>query len=49
MTSKSSPRALENEEVVAEREGSNVEPLVYDEIDRRLMDTFPASDAVARY
>ena len=49
MTSKSSPRAIENEEVVDEREGSSVEPLVYDEIDRRLMDTFPASDAVARY
>ena len=25
------------------------EPEVYDEIDRRLIDTFPASDAVARY
>lgn len=24
-------------------------PVLYDEIDRRLMDTFPASDAVARY
>ena len=23
--------------------------IVYDELDRRLMDTFPASDAVARY
>jgi len=34
---------------VDEREGSKVEPILYDEIDRRLMDTFPASDAVARY
>ena len=24
-------------------------PLEYDEVDRRLMDTFPASDAVGRY
>ncbi|HXR88809.1 MAG TPA: hypothetical protein VN750_00855 [Steroidobacteraceae bacterium] len=48
-TSKSSSRAGENAEVVDEREGSKVEPIVYDEIDRRLMDTFPASDAVARY
>lgn len=25
------------------------EPVFYDKIDRRLMDTFPASDAVAQY
>ena len=24
-------------------------PVVYDKVDRRLMDTFPASDAVAQY
>lgn len=27
----------------------DVQPVIYDKIDRRLMDTFPASDAVAQY
>ena len=36
----------------AERDESRAEIRVaqpYDEVDKRLMDTFPASDAVARY
>lgn len=43
-------------QLIPERAGHSVEPawrspgsVNYDAVDRRLMDTFPASDAVARY
>jgi hypothetical protein len=49
MKSQSSSRVIGNEAVEDESEALNVEPIVYDEVDRRLIDTFPASDAVARY
>lgn len=45
------PRELEEE--IAQSEENATQPrtlaVVYDELDFRLMDTFPASDAIARY